>query len=750
MSRVSVAAGQKPKPKESFKFLRRDEGRLSYSAAPAESPTKSGADDIDSAGRANRERRDSKALREAIAFDMRNAKSHDPLGEVVVAVPRKAPPPNRVASTPPPSQVAPERTPASSGAAPQSQQQQQRRPPARTSAIKRKPEWISPEVEPSPPPQAPVRLDPEQFQDRYPEPAYSDPYARGGAAAARVPSHGGDGNGNGADLGRYGGITPRSARVGAPRYASNDYEDASTAPSSTAERNYFRRPPYNRDPAPAPALAGGRSREEDDLIASLEQEIKAAQEERDHYAQARQQLDHEKQRFEAYRYGAQQQIEDELAQADDRRSRDQRDAHRDSRAAEERCKNLSALLVTERETNRRLTQENDSLRTQLEDLTSAMRETQGVHKAEVARMRRDIDSLTRRNAELLAMAKEQQLHALEGAASRQGNAARPVAVTRDSATASTAPRPSTVSVDGSEVSVDDSAAGGRRASRAAPAVMDFTPRSAAAESAAREKRNRQLQDRMQAEEEAMEERKRQREKWLADRRKEEQEKEARQRAAVAAAAAVARRQREEEEEQQRRAASEKPVEERKEAGHPVHTPRMQAGAGPVKRRPSASAPHPPVPRKRQRVPSKEELIGDTEEPPSSSTANDAVVSQTALGDNPNKKEVLYRSGKREIRYANGTVKVVLPSGHTTLRFTNGDVKCTFPSGKSTYWYDAAQTMHTQLADGVQTFEFRSTGQTEKHLPDGSKEILYPDGIYKMVRPDGTDETYYPDGEPVEE
>ncbi|KAG5484426.1 hypothetical protein LSCM4_07993 [Leishmania orientalis] len=750
MSRVSVFAGQKPKPKESFKFLRRDEGRLSYSVATAESPLKAAANGNDGA-HINRERRDSKALREAIAYDMRNAKSHDPLGEVVVAVPRKAPPPTRAVSAPPANPSTSSETEKPTAMTPS-----QRRPPVRAVSAK-KPEWVHPDVSPSPQPQARQRSEPEQPADRYSDTSFSD-FHRGGAApplsgGARASSRGSDANG--ADLGRYGGLTPRSAAVGAPRYAASEYEEWSAAPSSGPDRNYFRRPHCARDPVLAPdvpAPAGGRNREEDELIASLEQEIKAAQKERDHYVHARQQLDQEKQRFEAYRYSAQQQMEDERAGAGDRRSREQRDALRDLRAAEERCRSVSALLVAERETNRRLTQENDSLRTQLEDLTSTMREAQSIHKAEVVRMRRDIDSLTRRNGELLAMAKEQQLHSLEGASSspamRQSSTSHQPAVCDPSAGHISSPSHE----DGDDGGYNAAAARQRRGSRASPpAVMDFTPRVSAADAAARERRNRQMQDRMQAEEEAMEERRRQREKWMAERKKEGREKEARQRAAAStAAASTARRQREEEDQRRAAAGAAKPAEERKVSGHPVHTPRMQPGEASVKRRLSASVPPQPVQPKRYRVPTREELIGDLEEFPTETLPNDGIVSETALGDNPNKKEVLYRSGKREIHYANGTVKVLLPSGHTTLHFTNADVKCTFPSGKSTYWYDAAQTMHTQMPDGVQVFEFRSTGQTEKHLPDGRKEILYPDGIFKVVQPDGGDATFYPNGEPLEE
>lgn len=74
------------------------------------------------------------------------------------------------------------------------------------------------------------------------------------------------------------------------------------------------------------------------------------------------------------------------------------------------------------------------------------------------------------------------------------------------------------------------------------------------------------------------------------------------------------------------------------------------------------------------------------------------------------------------------------------------MKTTFPSGTSTYWYEAAQTTHTQKVNGVQIFQFHATGQTERHLPNGTKEILYPDGSFKIVYADGTDETLVPDSD----
>jgi len=145
------------------------------------------------------------------------------------------------------------------------------------------------------------------------------------------------------------------------------------------------------------------------------------------------------------------------------------------------------------------------------------------------------------------------------------------------------------------------------------------------------------------------------------------------------------------------------------------------------------------------IPTTQQFLGDTEMMPEEDP-NDTV---TARNTGPEgKTERQYRSGKREVHYSNGTRKIMLPSGHVTLRFNNGDVKRIFPSGKTTYWYEVAQTLHTQLPDGVQVFEFRTRNQCEKHYPDGTKEILYQDVIYKIMFPDGNEETMYPDGGPL--
>ncbi len=41
--------------------------------------------------------------------------------------------------------------------------------------------------------------------------------------------------------------------------------------------------------------------------------------------------------------------------------------------------------------------------------------------------------------------------------------------------------------------------------------------------------------------------------------------------------------------------------------------------------------------------------------------------------------------------------------------------------------------------------FISSNQTEKHYPDGTKEITFPDQIIKYLFPSGVEESIFPDG-----
>lgn len=695
MSRVSVTACKKPKPKNVFKFLRRDEGRLSYSQAAAEEPTRS-AESLSSVP--NRERRDSKALREAIAFDMRNVKSHDPLGEVVVAIPKKAPPPNQSATD------------------------DHRGPSKRHPRVqsKARPEWVDPEVPTRPAEQevekavaAPSRRDPS-----------SKPHDVDRSVEYDLPYRGLSVNGD------YDMSPMRRTTSGLRRYTD-------TADHENYDRNFFRCPPQ-RDYGPTP-----RSRDEDDLMLRLEQEVRAAQEERSRYMYAKQLLDRDKQRFETYKFDVQQQMDDNRADLEARRSKEQRENQQSVKSIEERYKNVSQLLATERETNRRLVQENETLRTQLDDLTATLRESQRTNKSEVARLRRDIESLQRRNTDLLEMAKENQRQQLCGTA-----AATPLAL-RDCSPSLVSKRSSPPRDSPTSTSEDHS-----------KIVMDFTPRS---NDPARERRAREVEERMRREEEEMHQRREQREREAERRRAEDAAEAQRLQEAEAAKqrdAAACRKKAEEEDrvratvaEAERAAAKDKDeaarkvaenlAAERKGAGHPMKTPRVSTAVERRDNRTNNGNTSKKPPTQLPCIPTKEELLAELEAAPEEAP-DDEIVSQTPLGEERKRREVLYRSGKREIQYVNGTIKVVLPTSHTVLRFTNGDVKVTFPSGASSYWYDAAQTTHTQLPDGVQVFEFHTTGQIERHLPNGVKQILYNDGSYKLVNPDGTEETLFPE------
>ncbi len=48
---------------------------------------------------------------------------------------------------------------------------------------------------------------------------------------------------------------------------------------------------------------------------------------------------------------------------------------------------------------------------------------------------------------------------------------------------------------------------------------------------------------------------------------------------------------------------------------------------------------------------------------------------------------------------------------------------TYPDGHVVYYFAEAKTTQTTYPNGMQVFKF-ATGQLEKHIPDGTKEITY--------------------------
>ncbi|EKF33437.1 hypothetical protein MOQ_002696 [Trypanosoma cruzi marinkellei] len=758
---VTVAASRKSKPKHApFKFLRKDEGRLSYTCQP-DSPMSANNQNYNAAHRdsPSSERRGSRSLREAIANDMRRGKNHDPFAQVVIAVPKRTPPPNPAAREE--SQDFLELSLQERGHS-QSQQQPQRQ---LQEQVEKEPEReIDEDLDPNEAFLATARPrqrsrgsdDPERStevvgqrlntnqshstprrEEEYEDMEWQRPVQRRYRGEDKVQDNGGTRN---PPLRRY--LDPIGQEDEYPRSA----------------RNYFL-PPQRQGYRP--------TREENNLVEQLEEELHAVQEERGRYHQLKLQLDRDRKRFEEYRNGIEREIEEERAELNAARASENWQAKKDIKVVEERYRSTLELLKNERESNKKLSQENELLRQQLEGMTTHMRETQKLQKAETSRLRREVESLTRRNEELLEMTREQQIAALENSSKMNlpvpalqitSNAWRPTlgsSVSTQRSCEEVLDFPEVRSTLGSSMQ--------QQQQQNNDIFWETKQRRMAAE---KERRRLEAEEKERRRLEAEEKERRRLEAEEKERRRLEAEEKERKR--LEAEEKERKRHEAEEKERKRHEAEEK--ERRKEqqhargeegvtggksqelrsqrrvSGHPINTPRAQnASRGTASRMQASSLSSTvSISRKPRRTPTAEELVADDEPTPAEDFPNDAVVSQTALGENPNKREVLYRSGKREIHYVNGTRKVILPSGHVVLYFTNGDIKRTFPSGKSTYWYAVAQTTHTQHADGVQVFEFHSSGQIERHLPDGKKEILYPDGIYKVVFPDGRDETIFPD------
>ncbi|KAH8611523.1 hypothetical protein ERJ75_000991500 [Trypanosoma vivax] len=443
-SKVTVATSQKRQAKNApFKFLRKDEGRLSYSCA-LDSPTSAGGPTSQGNSTSNREllvmdRRRSRSLREAIANDMRKGKVNDPFGSMVVAVPKRAlpltsalpsedhPSPDRAPlqeSWPSPSPQPPQHQ---SGAVPVAAMEPTQRETNGGQMVIERPSDLCESDEGDTVVERHLQR-PQQQQLQQSRPHHTrqegQPVLHQAQSVQQPVGHRIETVRSHSSMGYTAEGTPRDLSPAVSqqrRWRNGDRE--SIAPLRPQSRRYndmcdleddYSRSNRNYFRAPMPEYR--QSREEVEIVGQLEDELHAAKEERSRYYQLRMQLERERQRFEEYRSGVEQDIEDERAELDAVRASEKRQAKKDVKVVEERYKSTLELLKTERESNAKLTQENEVLRQHLEVMTARLRESQKLQKVETNRLRREIESLTRRNEELLELARDQQLAALESGA----------------------------------------------------------------------------------------------------------------------------------------------------------------------------------------------------------------------------------------------------------------------------------------------------------------------------------------------
>ncbi|XP_074672186.1 centrosomal P4.1-associated protein isoform X2 [Strix aluco] len=158
------------------------------------------------------------------------------------------------------------------------------------------------------------------------------------------------------------------------------------------------------------------------------------------------------------------------------------------------------------------------------------------------------------------------------------------------------------------------------------------------------------------------------------------------------------------------------------------------------------------------------------------TDSEEIQRETAYPDG--KVEKVLKNGCHLIFFPNGTWKKVGSDGKTvTITFFNGDVKQVMPDQTVIYYYADAKTTHTTYSNGLEVLQF-SNGQigkeiilpnqpskllpiyihlylcnkhivskyiSEKHYPDGKKEITFPDQTIKNLFTDGQEESIFPDG-----
>ena len=98
----------------------------------------------------------------------------------------------------------------------------------------------------------------------------------------------------------------------------------------------------------------------------------------------------------------------------------------------------------------------------------------------------------------------------------------------------------------------------------------------------------------------------------------------------------------------------------------------------------------------------------------------------------------YPDGRREAVFPSGLRKCVWPDGAALVHFPNGDVKETSADGVVTYQYSSTGCVQTTYPDGVEVLKFTS-GQTERHLPDGTKEITFPNRMVKLIDRQGREQ-----------
>ncbi|CAH1110192.1 unnamed protein product [Psylliodes chrysocephalus] len=106
----------------------------------------------------------------------------------------------------------------------------------------------------------------------------------------------------------------------------------------------------------------------------------------------------------------------------------------------------------------------------------------------------------------------------------------------------------------------------------------------------------------------------------------------------------------------------------------------------------------------------------------------------------------FPDGSQEIKYANGSSKIISPDGkYIYIRYSNGDIKETnLIKNIKKYYFMSKDVWLTKFGDGVELVEF-SNGQKEKKFPDGTIEVITSDGTRLNRFPGGTEEVNYPDG-----
>eukprot|EP00920_Eleutheroschizon_duboscqi_P001077 GHVT01002624.1.p1 GENE.GHVT01002624.1~~GHVT01002624.1.p1 ORF type:complete len:472 (-),score=97.45 GHVT01002624.1:398-1813(-) len=110
-----------------------------------------------------------------------------------------------------------------------------------------------------------------------------------------------------------------------------------------------------------------------------------------------------------------------------------------------------------------------------------------------------------------------------------------------------------------------------------------------------------------------------------------------------------------------------------------------------------------------------------------------------------KEELRFADGTRKLIYPTGLQKLYTPIGWNFVLFANSDFKATAPDHLQLYHFFENKILQVFLPDGIQLNRF-ANGQVERQFKDGHTQIQFADGTRKEVLPSGEETIQFANGD----